>query len=61
MPDGHLCGPNTSVPGKTECYEALWSQGRACKRCKHPTCYRKGWEKWRVDADNKALVEKNNA
>ena len=47
---------------KFECLEAVWSQGRACKRCFVSDCYRQGWEKRRVDADNARLVrEKHKA
>ena len=44
-----------SEPGETECYEACWSEGRSCKKC-WVKCYRAGWSKKQVDADNKALV-----
>lgn len=47
-----------SEPGEKECWNAIWSQGRECKRC-NAKCYRKGWEKWRVDADNKEIVKRN--
>ena len=47
-------------PGETECYTAICSQGRACKTCTDQ-CYRVGWDKWRVDCDNKRLVKENNA
>jgi hypothetical protein len=54
-----LCGPATNPPAKgRECAEAVYSQGRHCKRCDRSDCYRQGWEKWRVDADNK---ERTNA
>jgi hypothetical protein len=39
-----------------DCYEACWSQGRACRICNHRECYRRGWRKERVDADNQRLV-----
>jgi len=49
----------SSEPGETECWEAIWSQGRACKKCNVSfDCYRKGWEKWQADADNLDLVLK---
>lgn len=38
-----------------ECWEAIWSQGRACKSCQ-ADCYRKGWSKEQATADNKRLV-----
>lgn len=57
---GNLCGPNISEPDRgRECLEAVWSVGRACKRCRHESCYRVGWPKWLVDADNKKRVHRN--
>lgn len=47
-----------SIPGKTECYEACWSQGRFCKKCYRNDCYRQGWDKYFVDDDNRQLVAK---
>jgi hypothetical protein len=44
-----------SEPGKTECLEAIWSEGKSCKGC-WVECYRKGWPKKQVDADNARLV-----
>lgn len=35
-----------------ECPEAVNSQGTACKRCDVSSCYRQGWGKLAVDADN---------
>ena len=56
----HVCGPHLRVPGKDgECPEAVWSQGRACRKCEHPSCYRVGWGKSNVDADNARLVREN--
>ena len=56
----HVCGPSLRVPGKDgECSEAVWSQGRSCKKCEHATCYRVGWSKSTVDADNARLVREN--
>ena len=40
-----------------ECWEAIWSLGKACKKCDHE-CYRAGWDKKRVDEDNQRLVER---
>lgn len=54
----HICD-FLSVPGKTECLAAIWSEGRACRKCEHPTCYRRGWPKRRVDKDNERLVRAN--
>jgi hypothetical protein len=51
----HICD-GTSVPGETECREAIWSQGRACKGCYREDCYRQGWRKAAVDQDNVRLV-----
>ena len=51
----HICDFR-SIPGKTECYEAIWSKGNSCKNCYHNDCYRKGWPKSRIDDDNAALV-----
>ena len=42
----------------TECYEAIWSRGRACKTCS-VACYRAGWDKDRVDLDNARRVREN--
>jgi len=53
----HLCGPHLSVPGATECCEALWSNMRACKRCEHPSCYRVGMTARQASADNTAGVK----
>lgn len=46
-----LCDFRSEPCPNRECREAIWSQGRACKQCDRE-CYRRGWEKWRVDADN---------
>lgn len=57
----HLCGPATQPPTKGhECPEAVYSQGRHCKRCLRHDCYRQGWAKWRVDADNKDRCRREN-
>jgi hypothetical protein len=53
----HICGPHLSVPGKTECIEAVDSQGRACRKCDHPSCYRRGWTAEQATADNARRVE----
>lgn len=53
---GVVCGPHTSVPGETGCYDADWSEGRACRTCDHSTCYRRGWLKARVVADHDRRV-----
>jgi hypothetical protein len=52
-----LCGPFLSVPTKGGgCYEATWSIGRACRKCDHPTCYRRGMTAAQACADNVELV-----
>jgi hypothetical protein len=50
--DGFRCTPTHGQ----ECLEAIWSEGRACRECK-VACYRRGWCKARVDADNLRLVK----
>lgn len=49
---------------RSECREAINTQGRSCgaKRdpCPLTKCYRHGWAKWRVDADNLELVAKEH-
>lgn len=53
----HICGPHLSVPGKGgECMEAMWSLGRACRKCDHPTCYRKGMTAAQAREDNAERV-----
>ena len=47
-------------PDKRECLEAVWSEGRACKRCP-VDCYRQGWSQHRVTLDNASRVEKAHA
>ena len=54
----HICN-FASEPKEFECYEAIWSFGKECKNC-NVTCYRKGWIKSQVDADNKKLVRTKN-
>ena len=51
-------GQHASPPtDERECLEAIWSVGRSCKSCGLTECYRHGWAKQRVDADNRRLVE----
>lgn len=57
MVDLHVCTFETE-PGATECWVAIWSQGRNCRKCTH-RCYRQGWSKRQVDADNARLVKLN--
>lgn len=45
-----------SEPGDRECLEAVWSQGRYCKKC-DMKCYRAGWSKIEVDADNRRGIK----
>ena len=54
----HVCHFAEPPTAKHECREAIWSQGRACRNCK-VSCYRSGWCKRAVDADNKKLVVEN--
>ena len=56
----HLCGPSLSIPGATECREAVWSQGRSCRKCPLVACYRRGWDAARVTTDNRRLVAAKN-
>ena len=39
-----------------ECLEAVWSRGGACEACDLGGCYRQGWEKAKVTADNRRRV-----
>lgn len=43
-----------------ECWEAIWSQGGACKSCQ-VDCYRRGWSKEQATTDNKRLVTARRA
>jgi len=52
----HLCDFR-SVPGETECWEAIWTVGKSCRKCWVEECYRRGWFKSQVDEDNRRLVE----
>ena len=52
-----MIGTFASEPGETECWLAVWSQGRECRTCGH-RCYRRGWRKRKVDVDNKELVRR---
>lgn len=51
----HLCHHAAKPTDGRECLEAIWSQGRACKACS-VACYRQGWAKVLVDADNRVRV-----
>jgi hypothetical protein len=50
----HICDFATP-PGDKECLEMIWSQARACRHCA-VECYRRGWNRQQVDADNRKLV-----
>ena len=52
----HRCEPDYEA----ECFEAINSQGSACRSCKSD-CYRKGWDKQAVTFDNIALVRINHS
>lgn len=52
-----LCGPFLSVPTKgAECRESVWSEGRACRKCDHPTCHRRGMTAAQAGENNAELV-----
>lgn len=53
-------GTGYEEPGRYECDAAITSRGYACKKCL-ARCYRRGWDKWLVDADNKRLVAERRA
>lgn len=54
-----VCTGHASPPtDEHECQEAVWSEGRSCRRCE-VDCYRKGWQPDAVSIDNKARVAKN--
>lgn len=53
----HLCDFASPPTIAHECYRAIWSQGSACKACA-VGCYRRGWRKWQVAADNVARVRR---
>ena len=47
---------NFTPPTKDrECSEVIWSNGTSCRRCPNKKCYRNGWLKAAVFADNKRL------
>jgi hypothetical protein len=54
---GVICigGFRTEPTAEHECREAVWTQGNACKSCE-VKCYRAGWNKEQVTADNKKRV-----
>ncbi len=54
----HICDFR-SEPSDTECWEMIWSEARACKGC-YRDCYRKGWNKAKVTADNVERVRRKN-
>jgi hypothetical protein len=50
-----LSGRFTEPTAGNECYEVIWSNGHSCHKCPNIKCYRNGWGKKLVDADNKKL------
>lgn len=50
------CGWFTEPTATRECREVIWSNGTACRRCPNKKCYRNGWLKKQVDADNRKIV-----
>ncbi len=52
----HLCTFRTVPAIGAECREMLWSEGRACRRCP-VDCYRRGWKRVQVFADNARMIE----
>lgn len=54
-----VCHGHFSQPTETEeCYEVIWSNGKSCRKCPLKACYRNGWLKKQVDADNRKIVAK---
>ena len=43
-----------------DCRRALWSDMRYCRTCHRDECYRQGWDRKRVIADNERLVKEKN-
>lgn len=57
----HLCDFRSPPAEGHECRTAIWSEGRACRRC-DVECYRAGFTAAQATADNNRLVtEKRNA
>ena len=55
----HISWARFEDPTETsECPEAMESLGRTCRNCPKKGCYRNGWLKPAVDADNKKIVAK---
>jgi hypothetical protein len=42
-----------------ECYEAIDTQGKSCKKC-DCSCYRRGMTQAQATADNEKLVRENH-
>ena len=51
------CGSFTPPTAEHECREVMWSEGRSCRTCPLKSCYRNGWKKAQVSADNRKLFE----
>ena len=59
-PVAYICGGHFEQPtASTECYEAVWSTGRSCRKCPLESCYRNGWKAADVRVDNSHIVERN--
>ena len=52
----HICD-FTEIPNdEHDCHRALWSDMRYCRTCHRTDCYRQGWTRAQVIADNERLV-----
>jgi hypothetical protein len=52
-----ITGGSFTIPtDTTECREVIWSEGKSCRKCPLKECYRNGWLKSQVTADNKKIV-----
>ena len=61
MKEGNMLICNfAQPPNEKECLEAIWSQGKACKKCPVP-CYRQGMSALEATSDNKRLVAQANS
>lgn len=56
MTNLHVCSSESPPTDDHECRAAVWSQGRACKKCPIAECYRQGWAHSRVTVDNMRRV-----
>lgn len=50
-----ICDHASPPTKEHECLSVVWSNGKSCAACE-VDCYRKGWKKPTVDADNMKLV-----